>query len=218
MAQINKLTDQQIKKLKAEEKDQWVRDGDGLVLRVYPTGAKIWHYIFTNPDGKKRYQRLGAYPDISLAEARELRNESRKKVSKGKDPIAEIQREKIEYRNAETVRELVDDYIENYAKIRKKTWREYDRILRKDIVPLWGLRKAKEITRRDVKELLRLLQPRGTVITINTYKIVRKMFKHAVSEEIIVKSPCDGLTQKNDIPTAPSRERVLDADEIKTAR
>jgi hypothetical protein len=56
------------------------RDGDGLALRIYPTGAKVWHYIYTNTEGKKRYQRLGEYPDLGLSEARQLRDDLRKQV------------------------------------------------------------------------------------------------------------------------------------------
>ncbi len=216
MAQSNKLNELKIKKIKPGETETWHRDGDGLSLRVYPQGAKVWYYVYTNADGRKRYQRLGEYPAINLSEARNLRDESRKIVRQGVDPLQKIQHEKDEYEKAETVSDLVKENLDKYAKLKKGSWEEDERILNKDVIPVWGDRKAKEITRRDVLNLLFAMDSRGKAITLNTYKIIRKMFKFAVANEIVVKSPCDGLTQEDNIPTVPSRERILDIDEIKT--
>jgi integrase len=217
MALSNKLNDLKIKKMKPSEKDTWHRDGDGLALRVYPTGAKVWHYIYTNADGKKRYQRLGEYQDLGLSAARQMRDDLRKQVSTGVDTVVEKRQEKHKHKTAKTISDLVTDYITKYAKIHKpNSWHEDERILNKDIVPLWGERKAKGIAEEDIIALIALMKPRGDAITLNTYKIVRKMFKYAIRNKIIQVSPCEFLTQsENDIPTVASREEVLSEPEIK---
>lgn len=213
------LTDLDLrKKLKPQDKDYWVRDGDGLALRVYPTGAKNWHYIYTNNDGKKCYLPLGEYPDIGLADARQRRDDARRQLANGIDPLIERRTEKHEHKIAKTISDLTSDYIEKHAKVNKpKSWQEDERILNKDIIPLWGELKAKDIKQEDVIELVAAIRPRGAAITLNTYKIVRKMFNYAKKNKIIKESPCDGLTQTDDdIPTVPSRDRILSDDEIRT--
>lgn len=217
MAQSNKLNDLKIKKMKPSEKDTWHRDGDGLTLRVYPTGAKVWHYIYTNCDGKKRYHRLGEYPDLGLSDARQLRDNLRQQVSNGVDIVIEQRQEKHKHKTAKIISELVTDYIEKYAKIKKpNSWQEDERILNKDILPLWGERKVKDIKQEDVIDLIGCMESRGNAITLNTFKTVRKMFKYGKKNKIVLDSPCDELTQSdNDVPTVATRDRVLDADEIK---
>lgn len=61
-------------------------DGDGLYLRVDAGGSKRWVFIF-QWRGKRREMGLKAYPLVSLAEARELRNSYRKQVAEGIDPV-----------------------------------------------------------------------------------------------------------------------------------
>jgi integrase len=213
------LTDLAItKKYKPMDEEYWVRDGDGLALRIYPTGGKVWHYIYTNSDGKKRILRMGEYPDLSLSKARDKRDDLRKLVSNGVDPLIEQKQEHHKRKTAKTVSDLVKDYIEKHAKVKKpKSWQEDERILNKDIVPRWGGIKAIDVKQEDVIDLIADLQPRGNAITLNTFKIVRKMFNYARKNKIITVSPCEDLTQTDDdIPTVPSRERTLHELEVKT--
>jgi integrase len=101
-------------------------DGDGLFLRVRSNGSKHWFFRFTF-GGKVREQCLGAYPDVSLSVARDLRDVSRALVKQGKDPILEAANQKAdnakaqvekakahedEQARARTFSELVDEYTE----------------------------------------------------------------------------------------------------------
>lgn len=64
-----KLTDLKIKKLKAKSQQFDVGDGNGLYLRVYPSGVKTWFTRFTY-QGKQKAVNLGVYPDLTLSQAR----------------------------------------------------------------------------------------------------------------------------------------------------
>lgn len=79
------LTDQAIKKAKAEEKQRKLFDGRGLFLLVSPAGGKLWRmkYQFS---GKERLLALGKYPEVTLAMARERREEARRLLATGVDP------------------------------------------------------------------------------------------------------------------------------------
>lgn len=87
MRATNRLKDVTIRAL---HKPGWHADGDGLYVRVTETG-KRWVYVF-HRNGKRRELGLGAYPRVSLKEAREHAEEARKLVRKGLDPIAERKR------------------------------------------------------------------------------------------------------------------------------
>lgn len=82
---VNKLTDRAVRTLKAPGLHS---DGRGLYLEVEASGLKRWTYLFQLA-GKRRQMGLGALVDVSLAEAREARDEARKLVLAGKNPIIE---------------------------------------------------------------------------------------------------------------------------------
>lgn len=84
---IKPLTDAQVKKSKAKEKDYELADGNGLYLRVRKTGNKSWIFRYTRPFTKKRNNMvLGPYPEITLVNARALREEHKQSLSQNIDP------------------------------------------------------------------------------------------------------------------------------------
>jgi hypothetical protein len=88
----NNLTDTAIKNAKPAEKRQTMFDGGGLYLEVSPAGGKLWRLKYRF-DGKQKLLALGKYPEVTLREARERRDEARKLLANGADP-SEIAREK----------------------------------------------------------------------------------------------------------------------------
>jgi len=164
-------------------------------------------------EGKARFLTLGEYPRMTLADAHKAHADAMKKVEQGIDPGAEAVAERAEDRQAPTVAFLADEYLEKWAKPRKRSWREDERILGKDVLPEWGRRKAREITRRDVIRLLDGIVDRGAGIMANrTLATIRKMFNFAVSRDIVAVSPCLAVSAP-----APEqrRDRVLTTDEIR---
>ncbi|MBF0098686.1 MAG: tyrosine-type recombinase/integrase [Magnetococcales bacterium] len=207
-----KFTDRYVQNLKPQEARFEVLEGLGFLLRVTPSGRKTFCLAYQF-EGRNRRMTLGSYPEISLAEARKKHAAAREQLKQGIDPGAVEQVAKAEAMAAPTVAALVEEYIERWAKPRKRTWPEDARMLNKDIVPRWGRRKAKEITRQDIVRMMDELQDRGATITTNrTLACVRKMFNWAVERGVLDASPCAGVR-------APvqevQRERVLSPDEIR---
>lgn len=81
------LTDKAIKAAKPTNVQFKLADSEGLYLLVYPTGRKAWKLKFRIGQTEKKLH-LGYYPEVSLVEAREARNEARKTVRSGIDPTA----------------------------------------------------------------------------------------------------------------------------------
>jgi integrase len=207
-----KFTDKKIQNLKpkAQRYEEW--EGNGFGVRVTPRGTRSFVCLFRF-EGKPRRLTLGTYPSMTLAEAHQAHGEAMKKLEQRIDPGAITVAEREEDRQAPTVATLVEEYIERWAKARKKSWKVDRRILYKDVLPQWGRRKAQDITRRDVIRLLDNIVDRGAPIIANrTLAVIRKMFNFAVNRDIIPTSPCIGIQA----PTPENRrDRVLTPEEIK---
>jgi integrase len=180
----------------------------GFGLRVSRAGRKTWFCMY-RAGGRLRRYTLGTYPNVSLADARAKAKASLHTAAQGGDPAADKKTDRL----AETVSELAASYLDKYAKPRKRSWRDDERLIRKELLPLWGTRKAKDIKRRDVIALLDRIAARGAPIQANrVLALIRKMYNWAISRDLIEVNPC--LQVK-----APAREqqrqRVLDETELR---
>src|SRR6516164_9857881 len=211
MAQTRRFTDKFVQSLKPKVARYEVYEGSSFAVRVGQGGGKtwIWFYRF---EGRHRRVTLGEYPAMGLADARVKLAEARKALESGIDPgTVKVEQQKAE-RVAATVADLVEAYLDKWARPRKRSAAEDERILRKDVIPAWGRRKAKDIARRDVIALLDKIVDRGSPIAANrTLAVIRRMFGWALSRDIVPTSPCVAVK-------APAKEnrrdRVLSADEI----
>lgn len=84
---IRPLTNTEVKQAKAQEKEYTLADGDGLQLRIKPSGSKNWVLKYSKPFTKVRTNiGLGTYPEISLKQARDKRAEARTLLAQDIDP------------------------------------------------------------------------------------------------------------------------------------
>lgn len=180
----------------------------GFGLRVSPSGHRSWIVLY-RAGGRLRRFTLGAYPHLSLADARVKAKLAMSNVVQGGDPAAE----KRAARRAETFAELAEEYLEKHAKVRKRSWREDERMIECDLLPAWRHVKAKDISRRDVRQRIEKVVERGAPIQANRlFALVRKMFNFGIQRDVVASNPCMGLGQ----PTPNrQRDRVLSADEIR---
>jgi len=210
-----RFTDRLIKALKPASKMQDIKEDGrpGFYVRVFPSGGKSWVYLYRK-DGAQKRLTLGTIDTMNLAEAHAAYESARLQVKNGGDPAAvkqcKIQAEKA----ADTLKQLAAEYIEKWAKPRKRSWKEDQRILDHDIIDAWGMRKAKDITRRDVILLLDKIVDRGAPISANrTHALLHKMFRFAVGRDIIPFNPCADMPKPS---VEHQKDRVLSNDEIKT--
>lgn len=207
------FTDKMIKALKPEDNKYLRSEGNGFSIRVWPTGSKTWLYRYSF-DGKIREMNLGEYPAVSLETARSKFEDARRQAKNGIDPLRVEAEKKLERIKSPTVSELIDEYIENHAKPKKRGWAEDKRILEHDALKAWGKRKAADITKREVVLLLDDIVKRGSPGSANNnFKIIRKMFNYAVEKDILKFSPCVGVKMPAPLVT---KDRNLSEHEIKT--
>jgi integrase len=159
--------------------------------------------------GRLRRLTLGSADSLGVADARKRARDAVRDAQDGGDPAAEKQKA----RKAETIADLATDYIDRYAKKRKRSWKADDRILRTEILPRWRHRAIADITRRDVRILVDAIAERGAPIMANrTTALLSKVFKFALDDELIEASPAVRIPR----PAAEQqRDRVLSDDEVR---
>ncbi len=124
------LSDLQIRKAKQQDKPYRLSDGLGLFIQIQPTGAKLWQlrYRFM---GKEKLLSIGQYPAVSLAKARQKRDEARGQIAEGTDPSVQKRLDRIEsqHKHNTTFKGIADDYYNTLvarelapATLRKKRW------------------------------------------------------------------------------------------------
>jgi integrase len=180
----------------------------GFGIRVSPSGRRSWIVLYRF-HGRPRRVTLGRYPILSLADARKKAKDLLGDVLRGIDPAGV----KAAERRAESMEDLVQEYLERYAKPRKRSWEEDERLLQRRVLPRWKGMKAREVTRRDVRLLIDEYVERVVGTYANRiFAVIRKMFNFAIERDIVELNPCHGLRQP-----APSRQRdrVLSEEEMR---
>ena len=206
------FTIRKLESLKAPDKgriDYWDEDTPGFGLRISDRNMRTWMVMYrVKGDGRQRRLKIGTFPTMPLADARDEARDALRAAQKGQDPA----RERDALRAADTVKALGEQFIEKHSKPNKRSWEVDQRILNKDIYPAWGTRKACTIRRRDVIDLLDDIAKRGPIMANRSYEVIRRMFRFAVERDIVDASPCIGVTKPG---VERARERVLSEDEIR---
>ncbi|MBH2984149.1 tyrosine-type recombinase/integrase [Serratia marcescens] len=159
------LTDIKVKTAKPMDKAYKLTDGGGMYLLVKPNGSKYWRlkYRFV---GKEKMLSIGVYPDVSLADARQKRDEARKILAAGGDPGEVKKADKLAQKlSTENTFEAI---AREWHKQKADRWslRYRDEIIdtfQKDIFPYLGRRPIAEIKPMELLETLRRLEKRGAL-------------------------------------------------------
>ena len=205
-----RLTHRSIPSLKAGRwmTDYWDDRLPGFGVRVAQSGRKTFVVRYSGANGRKRRLTLGAYPLLSLADARDRAKEVLSEVVRGEDP----QGEKEASRQALTFGELAEVYLERHAKVKKKRWKEDARMLRVDLLPSWKSRPAAGIGRREVSEILDGVVARGAPIMANRVKaLISTIYNFGIGRGLVETNPSQGVP----LPAkARQRDRVLSDEEM----
>jgi integrase len=210
------LTDTTIKNAKPPAKPFKLADEKGLYLLVNPSGGKLWRMKYRF-EGKEKLLAFGVYPDVSLKEARERRDEARKLLANGADPgaVKKAQKAIIE---AEQAREA--DTFGRAAMAWFDAWKtdkapsNVDKVLgrlKKDVLPWIGDLLLSNVKEYDIFTTCDRIQKRGAIETGNrVLGYLDAIFSHVIVEDgrnedianglkpkRIEKNPCDELRKRN---------------------
>ena len=170
----------------------------GFALRVSYGGGKSWVYFY-RIGGRLRRRSLGAYPAVTLAEARQLWRDAKHQVSLGRDPGWQ----RASDLNFESVaREwLKRDQAD------KRSLKEVTRIVEKELIPEWGQRSIRDIRRHDILVLSDRIADRGaTTMARRVMAYVHRLFRWAKSRDLIESNPATDLPKPG---REVARDRVL---------
>lgn len=160
-----KLTATEVKNAKPREKQYKLFDGGGLFLLIAPSGGKWWRFKYQF-GGKEQLLSLGTYPEISLQQARERANDTRKQVALGVDPSENRKAVKATQSDSNTFEVVAREWFAKNA----PTWapKHSEKIIRRlesDIFPWLGKKAVKEISAKELLDVLRKIEDRGAVET-----------------------------------------------------
>lgn len=188
--------------------DYWDESTPGFGLRVSFGGKKTWVLRY-HVRGRLRRLTLGRYPVLGLADARQRAKTALLQVSAGSDPALA----KRASRAAETFADLAEDYLERHARLKKRSWKEDQRILNAELLPQWKHVALKDLRRRDVRDLVHRIADRPAPIMANrTLALVRKMLNFAIQSELLEANPASLIPKPG---VEHSRDRVLSHDELR---
>jgi hypothetical protein len=159
------LTDTRIKTAKPQAKRYKLTDERGLHLSVYPNGSKLWQMRY-RLEGKEKTASLGKYPEVSLAEAREKRDQMRKLVANDIDPVQSQRaaKESKKLAQAHSYEAVARTWFEGWKAARSPRHAEYViRRLEADVFPVIGSRPVSEIQAPELVKMMKAIQRRGAL-------------------------------------------------------
>ncbi|CAH2031723.1 tyrosine-type recombinase/integrase [Trichlorobacter ammonificans] len=171
---ITPLSDVQIKNAKPKVQAYKLMDGFGLYLLVSPTGGKLWRFDYRFGD-KRLVMAIGAYPAVTLADARKRRDSARELLANGIDPGAVKKAQKVAVLASsencfETVaREWHDKFSGQWSPGHAVTI--MDRLTR-DVFPWIGSKPVSEVRPLDLLAILRRVEGRGALETAHRIRTI----------------------------------------------
>jgi integrase len=190
------LTDTAIRKFKQAAKPRKLSDGGGLHLLVQPNGSKLWRLAYRF-SGKQKTLAFGAYPTVSLADARDKKNEAKKLLARNLDPSAQRKADKLldEIAAGSSFRLVADELISKLERegrapvtLAKKRW------LLSFAYQAFGDRPAAAITARELLAVLKNIEGGGKFETAKGVRnICGMVFRYAIATDRADRDPSADL-------------------------
>lgn len=207
------LTDTFVRSVKSPDKPTRYSDGGGLYLQVTPQGSRLWRMAFRFLN-KQKTLAFGKYPDVTLADARQKRDQAKILIAKGVDPSdvarQEKQQKRIQSENtfgAIAVELLTKLEIEGKAgtTLKKKRW-------------MLGLASSQlnhriidEITAADILVPLRIVESKGNYETARRLRAeIGQVFRYAIATARAENDPTFGLRSALITPVVSHRAAFTD--------
>jgi integrase len=198
-----KLTKTAVDAAIPKERDYELRDTTipGFLVKVTPTGRKIFMVAYVAHNGQRRKPAIGRYGEITVEQARGIAQDWLAEVRRGVDPSAE----RAAARQAPTVKELFDRFMTDYSEGRNKpsTVKSNRGYGKRYIIPILGALKVPDVTRADISLLMKKMSRKPTNAN-RVLAAVRKMFNMA---EVWGMRP-DGSNPCRHIPKYPERGKT----------
>lgn len=213
---IAPLTDAQVRNARKREKDYKLNDGFGLYLLVSPSGGKLWRLDYRYL-GKRKTLAMGAYPAVTLSDARDRRTEAKRQIENGIDPGAAKKAAKEaddpEGDTFETVaREWHGSFLKDMSDLHVHNSL---RRLETDVFPLIGKRPINSIRAPELLTVLRRIEARGVLPTAHlTRGMLVRIFRYAISTGRADRNPADDLQGALPTSKTTSMAAIIDPKQV----
>jgi hypothetical protein len=208
------LTDTVVRGAKPRGRQHKLADGGGLYLLVRPNGSKLWQWDYRRPITRMRNTiGPGAYPDVTLAAARDWRAEQRRLLAAGVDPGEHRKDTKRagEERAANTFEAIAREWLA----VRKRDWtpkqhdKERDR-LENHAFPWIGRLPISDVGVAHVRPLLTRVADRGHHEQARRLRSqLSRIFRFAIASERSQNNPADALLETLPLRHQKNYPRVL---------
>ena len=179
---VGTFTDRLIKSLPVTGKNyrRYEKGSDpGFCVQVTAAGTKIFEQQYTM-GGRRRFLRLGKYPDTSLAEARLQARRARQLIDQGTDPQAQAREDRLKG----SVKQLAEAYLAHLEARGRRSVNDVRRSLDKNALPLIGELPAKEVRPVHIKDVLYRVIRRGASVEANRLRsYLHAMFQYGVHHD-----------------------------------
>jgi len=209
---ITPLSDTKVRTIKPAGKPKKFFDGGGLFLLVTPTGGKLWRLKYRF-GGTEKLLSIGAYPQTSLADARQKREQANALICNGVDPSDNKKAQKAAgAQEAETLEVIAREWHTKFS----ASWAasHSNKIIRRFelyVFPWLGDRPIKSITAMDLLTVLRRIEAKGTLETAHrTQQICGQVFRYAVATGRAERDPSGDL--RGAIPPASGKHMATMTD------
>ena len=210
------LTDTRIRNAKPELKSKKLFDERGLYIEISPAGGKWWRLKYRIAGIEKRLS-LGVYPDVSLKEARDRRDEARKLLADGIDPS----------KNRKAIRAAAVDRAANSFEVVTREWfakfspewapnhsTRVIRLFERDIFPMVGGLPISEVTAPELLKVMRRIEARGALDTAHRARgNCSQVLRYAVATGRCLRDPSVDL--RGALPTVKEEHFAATTDPAK---
>lgn len=211
------LTDTEIRRAKPQEKPFKLADERGLFLLVHPNGGRYWRMDYRFGE-KRKTLALGIYPDVTLAKARERRDEGRCLLADGVDPgeHRKAQKRAVAEREQNSFEGVAREWFAKF----KPQWTEghAEKIiarLERDVFPWIGGKPIGDLTAPELLAVLRRIEERGAVETAHrAHQDCGQIFRYAIATGRALRDPSADL--KGALPPVKQKHfaSIIDPKEI----
>ncbi|NOW44537.1 integrase [Novosphingobium sp. SG751A] len=208
------LTEVSVRNAKPKDKPYKLGDAGGLFLYVTPAGGRLWRVKF-RVNGKEKLLSLGAWPEISLANARKERDKAKEALATGIDPARDKQQAKhrAKVAAANTFAEIGAEYLDKRKRegLSDSTSGKADYYLSR-LTPALGRLPIGEVTASDVLAVLRAFEKQGKHETANRLlQLASRIFRYAVATARLTSDPTRDLRGAITTPKVTHYGAITDA-------
>ena len=174
----------QITNAKTRDKAFKLADSDGLYLFVQPNGAKLWRMNYRHL-GRQKTLYFGAWPEVGIAAARQLRDKAREQIAAGLDPAAEKRIETLARRVAadNTFKTIAEEWVaKNEREGRAPITLDKIRWLLGMAYPMIGTLPISKITPQEVLAVLRKVEATGRYESARRMRsVLSRVFRYGIA-------------------------------------